>query len=273
MPTLREGLDLDRPAVVSLVGAGGKTTLMFRLAEELSRAGETVLTTTTTKIFRPTPQQSPRVILARSPEELLSRVSEQRGGGFHFTAAAGESAATDNAAVKLTGYPPEAVARLWASGLFRWILVEADGAAGRGLKMAAAHEPVIPEVSACVVIVAGLDVLGRPLEERWVFRSRLYGQVTGLAPGQAVSERSLAEAVLSARGLARGSPPGARRHLFLNKADNPSLIAAGRRVAGLLRERPGEAPERVVLGRAAHDPPVLEWLETGPGRASGPAET
>ena len=59
--------------VVSLVGAGGKTSLMFRLARELTKAGGTVLTTTTTKIFEPTPDQAARVILAESASGLLTQ--------------------------------------------------------------------------------------------------------------------------------------------------------------------------------------------------------
>ena len=58
MASLREGLKLEKGGVVSLVGAGGKTSLMFRLARELSIAGDAVLTTTTTKIFEPSGDQT-----------------------------------------------------------------------------------------------------------------------------------------------------------------------------------------------------------------------
>jgi len=40
MVSLREGLMLGESGVVSLVGAGGKTSLMFKLAHELAMAGE-----------------------------------------------------------------------------------------------------------------------------------------------------------------------------------------------------------------------------------------
>jgi probable selenium-dependent hydroxylase accessory protein YqeC len=39
---------LKKGGVISIVGAGGKTALMFRLARELSKDGGRVLTTTTT---------------------------------------------------------------------------------------------------------------------------------------------------------------------------------------------------------------------------------
>lgn len=42
-----------RPRIISVVGAGGKTTLIYRLAEELKRKGLRVLITTTTKMYVP----------------------------------------------------------------------------------------------------------------------------------------------------------------------------------------------------------------------------
>ena len=58
MTSLRQALLLGEGGVISLVGAGGKTSLMFRLAHELSLTGDSVLTTTTTKIYVPEPVQS-----------------------------------------------------------------------------------------------------------------------------------------------------------------------------------------------------------------------
>ncbi len=261
MPTLRESLKLDRPGVISLVGAGGKTTLMFMLAHELAQAGETVLTTTTTKIFSPEAHESPARIVSPSPREVLANAAGLLGRHRHLTAAAREIPD----AGKLAGFTPEAIAEIQRGALFDWILVEADGSARRSLKMPGAHEPVIPAVTRSVVIVAGLDVLGKPLNDRWVFRSRLYGQVTGLALGTPLSEDSVVAAVLAERGLARGAPAGAERIVFLNKADRPEVFDAGRRIAALLVEPHPNRPARVLIGRAAHDPPVLECIESEKG--------
>jgi probable selenium-dependent hydroxylase accessory protein YqeC len=64
---------LTEGGVVSIVGAGGKTSLMFRIARELSQAGESVLTTTTTKILMPGKDQSARVIVSDSLGEFLNK--------------------------------------------------------------------------------------------------------------------------------------------------------------------------------------------------------
>ena len=237
-----------------MVGAGGKTTLMFRIARELAEAGESVLTTTTTKILSPTPEQSPQLILAASAPELLERARplliEQR----HLTAASGYS---DDGG-KLTGFVPETVEVVWRSGLFQWIAVEADGAAGRSLKAPAPHEPVIPTSSGWIVAVVGLDVVGMPLDEQWVFRTHVYSRITGLPRGRPVTGDSIAAALLHQDGIMRGSPSSARRYVYLNKADDPQRVKSGRRLAAALSARAKGNLQGVLIGAARSAVPVLE---------------
>ena len=77
MTSLRQALLLPiNGGVVSLVGAGGKTSLMFKLARELSMAGEPVLTTTTTKILEPSRDQSAHLILSNSVSNMLKQAKE-----------------------------------------------------------------------------------------------------------------------------------------------------------------------------------------------------
>ena len=51
---LRDALGVTPGEMVSLIGAGGKSTILFRLARELRDQGGKVMVTTTTKIFKPT---------------------------------------------------------------------------------------------------------------------------------------------------------------------------------------------------------------------------
>ena len=48
---LPDALGVTRGEMVSLIGAGGKTTTLFRLAKELRDQGCKVMVTTTTKIY------------------------------------------------------------------------------------------------------------------------------------------------------------------------------------------------------------------------------
>ena len=67
---MREAFDIKPGEVVSLVGAGGKTTLMFALARELAAPQKLVITTTTTKIFYPSPSDTPYVLVSENEDEI-----------------------------------------------------------------------------------------------------------------------------------------------------------------------------------------------------------
>ena len=56
--TLAEAFSIGEREVISLVGAGGKTTLLYALGRELSALRCGVILTTTTKIFEPEPSRS-----------------------------------------------------------------------------------------------------------------------------------------------------------------------------------------------------------------------
>ncbi|MFQ5486413.1 MAG: selenium cofactor biosynthesis protein YqeC [Desulfobacterales bacterium] len=254
--SLLESLALNGRGVISFSGAGGKTSLMFRLARELSKIGEPVLTTTTTKIWMPSLSQSPAVIFAVSPKELLSKTRNIFQVHSHFSAGAGLVCCNK----KMLGFSPDIVDQLWYSGQFRWILVEADGAAGRSIKAPGPDEPVIPSCSATVIGVIGLDAIGKPMDERSVFRSGIFSKITGLAMGAPLTESAVAAAVLHKEGIMKGAPLNADRLLFLNKADLPCTLESAKKIAADLLTRAEEIGlKRVIIGQAEHEPPVVEF--------------
>ncbi len=232
--------------VISLVGGGGKTTLMFRLAAELARIEETVLTTTTTKIFEPTQEQSAHVIVSEDPEEVLRKSTAFLLHTTHITAARERLVSQG----KLAGFEPSTIEFFMKKGGFQWVLVEADGAFRKPIKAPAEHEPVIPECSTCVIAVVGLDAIGKPLDDRWVFRPRFFSRVTGISLGSPVTERSVASVLLSDRGLMKGCPPDAKRMVFLNKAEGEERLAAGERVASFLKKKGKGKINRILIGSA-----------------------
>jgi len=254
MVSLREGLMLADGGVVSLVGAGGKTSLMFRLARELAQDGETVLTTTTTKIFEPAPDQAPQVILAESASNLLAQARVLLQKQRHICAAAVRLPAQG----KLGGFLPAVIDEIRRLQLFRWIIVEADGAAGRPLKVPAAHEPVIPASTTQLVGVVGLNGIGRPLNDRWIFRRREFVELTGLEEGADVNDAAVVNILIDKNGIFKNAPAKAECIAFCNQADIPRNLAAGRRIAQIARRRKNSGLKRLVIGQALHDPPILE---------------
>ena len=71
--TLADALGVTGAEVVALVGGGGKSTAMFRLAREMVDKGGQAITTTTTKIFGA--QIAARAIAAARPLELYGYVT------------------------------------------------------------------------------------------------------------------------------------------------------------------------------------------------------
>jgi probable selenium-dependent hydroxylase accessory protein YqeC len=247
--SLKDALRLKTGGVISLVGAGGKTSLMFSIAEELSRGGDTVLTTTTTKIMRPSRTLSPLCLVSTNTDAVVYQIRNLFSIHRHVTAAASQIPASGG---KLEGFEPETVDRIMESGSCKWIVVEADGAAGRPLKTPALHEPVICESTGWMIAIINLAAVGQPLTDRRVFRPHLYSRLTGLNAGETISEVSLVSAVLAPHGIMKGGSTKMKKVLFLNLAGDPRKLTAGRVIAEMLSHKCGDKPplDRIVIGHA-----------------------
>jgi len=255
MTSLRYSLNLKNGGVISLVGAGGKTSLMFRLARELSGQGDPVLTTTTTKIYMPNRKQSSIVIISNAASTLATEAGAILKRNLHISAGS-RLIPFQN---KLKGFRPEAIDALWQSGIFRWILVEADGAAGRPVKAPAAHEPVIPQCTKWVIGIVGLKAVGKPLTERWVFRPQRVSQITGLAEGSILNESSIAHLLMDEDGIFKGAPAGATQLVFLNQADCQDRLENGRNILQRLIRKKKQGFERIIIGQTIFEPMVKEY--------------
>jgi probable selenium-dependent hydroxylase accessory protein YqeC len=255
MTSLRHSLQLQRGGVISIVGAGGKTALMFRLARELAARGDRVLTTTTTKIRLPTRRQASIVIVTDSAESLLQQARVVLKRSPHMTA----GRQILHFQQKLMGFHPRTIDRIWQSGAFRWIIVEADGAAGKPLKAPAAHEPVIPASTSWVIGMVGLTVVGKPLNAQWVFRPHLISVLTGLAPDAVIGASAIAKLCLDKKGLMKNAPEQAMRFIFLNQADSPKCLAEGKKIALLLTSYARASLNGVLIGQTIYEPTVGEY--------------
>ena len=256
MTPLRDALKLSGGGIISLVGAGGKTSLMGALADELSRAGHAVLITTTTRIARPADDQVQAMVVEENPQQLLPRCREAVKVHPIVTAVAGYYKTRD----KLAGFLPETVEAVWHSGIFKWIVVEADGAARKPIKAPASHEPVIPQLSRWVIGLIGLLGIGKPFTDQWVFRPEHFQKITGLREGDTVSASAIASILSDSRGVLKGAPAGARKMVFLNQADAAEQIAEARQIISFLRADP-LGLERVVIGRLKPTPQVIDCID------------
>ena len=247
---LVEALGVSGDDVVALVGGGGKTSAMFRLAREIVDKGGTVITTTTTRIFAAQIALAPSHVPAgdATRERVAAALAQHR-----HTLVVGATNPRDG---KADGISLELFTSLrrWFPGVA--IVNEADGSRMRPFKAPAAHEPVIPVETTLVVPVVGADVLGKTLDAESVHRAELVSALSGASLGSTITPEVVARVLAHRAGGLKGVPPGARVVVVINKVET----LADRGLAHETAERLlGESTiESVILAELRAEPPVLE---------------
>ncbi|MEJ2150050.1 MAG: selenium cofactor biosynthesis protein YqeC, partial [Chloroflexota bacterium] len=248
---LAEALEIRRGEVVSLVGAGGKTSAMFRLAGELVAVGWRVITTTTTRVAANEPDYAPHALAlgdAPSLPDSLPALLERHRHVFlyrHLNPEEGKAIGLDPAWLDDNLAPLPGVDA---------ILIEADGARRLPFKAPRAHEPPIPASTSLLVPVAGLDALGQPLDDAHVVGAAVIRETLG--PSAEWVTADLMADVLNHPTLGlKNAPPGARIIPLLNKA-TPDRLPAAAQIADQLLGEPRIA--RVLIGAVREEPPVWQ---------------
>jgi probable selenium-dependent hydroxylase accessory protein YqeC len=227
--TLVKDLGLKPREVIALVGAGGKTSLMYTLAKELRSFNHKVITTTTTKIYPPESWQSPALILGGAEIWPDMRQALDRFG--HVTWAGGRAPGN-----KLAGVLPVHLSTLWASGLPDFLIVEADGSAQRPIKAPGSGEPVVPMETTLFISIVGLSALNKPLNKDQAFRPEIISLLTGVPLGAPMTWETIARLMVHSEGGLKGWLTGMRAVILLNQSDAEPEPGLGDRLAGRIEE-------------------------------------
>ncbi|MFH1313024.1 MAG: selenium cofactor biosynthesis protein YqeC [Candidatus Eisenbacteria bacterium] len=211
--SLTDVLGVSRGDLVSIVGAGGKTSLMYGLGKELSLAGHRTLLTTTTRLLYPRPSEVSSVILGPETDATARRIT----GGMK--SARTVLAGLKKVDTKITGFSPEFVERLHSDDEERTVVAECDGAMGRSLKVPRETEPPLAGSTTVYIVVVGADSFHKPLTSREVFNPEDVARVAGVELDSEVSQPVLMEAILSSESYLGRRPGGARLVILINKVD------------------------------------------------------
>ena len=256
---------LDVPTgVTSVVGSGGKTTLLRAIAEELAARDESVVLATTTHFlaFAGVPlvtsddEGELADALGRGGVACVGVPVASRGGRDETRSAAvvdqaavgaagGQATAGAVRALPKLGPSPIPVAGL--AQLAGHVLVEADGSRRLSLKAHAAHEPVVPPESALRILVVGASGLGSPVRKA-AHRPELFCERAGCAPDDAATPE-LVSRVISAEVTAGLLSPD---RVVVNQVEDAAARAQAGRLARELARLGVGAP--VLAGSIrAHD--------------------
>jgi molybdenum cofactor cytidylyltransferase len=247
---LAEALGMGPDEVVALVGGGGKTTAMFRLAREVVDGGGLAITTTTTRIFAAQIALAPVHIPAA--DATREHISAALAAHRHVLVIG----PTDRTTGKADGVSLDLFRQLRAWLPHACLLNEADGSRMRPFKAPAEHEPVIPLETTLVVPVVGADIFGTPLDADHVHRPELVSALTGAPPGAPITPAIVARVLAHPQGGRKGVPRGARVVALINKVETLRDPTAARETAERLLGEP--AIESVVLATVRGEEPVLE---------------
>lgn len=221
------------------VGAGGKKTTLYALAERIERA----VVTATVRI-PPFAGHVAAFEVTSDPESAIDRTSRWPLG----------VAPAQEGPDRFAGYDPTVIDGLAASRADT-ILVKADGARMRKFKAPNEREPRIPDAADVVIPVVSAHVVGRPLEEELVHRVDRVADITGLTPGDELTPEAVARVIVSPHGGLKGIPPGATPIPLINMVDDDVLRERAAAVADAILGA-SEVP-RVVLAAMREPDPLV----------------
>lgn len=205
-PSLIHVLQLknEKSPIISVVGAGGKTSTIEYIVNEYNNIGDKAIVSTTTHMFQP-------LNFAWCKEEsmeLLEKCLETDNVVWLGIPANHEKMKSPDLSffdkVKQLNIP---------------LVIESDGSKRLPFKVPAEKEPVILEESDIVIGVLGMDALGRPMKEV-CFRYELATKLLDKSEDELITKEDYVSIILNNWGLRKGIKNGMKYIVFLNKVDD-----------------------------------------------------
>lgn len=270
---LKDLLDIctNKKRIVCIVGAGGKTSLMYWLAGEAAGRGKKVIVSTTTHILKPDnnyvesfdevkrlwAEGQYAVIGTEEKNKVSANKDASDGTGLCKLTSINNKEGNDYELCKLT-FPSTDVYE-FVKKETDLILLEADGSKGIPCKVPADHEPVILNECDLVIAVVGMTALGQKLKEAcfryetdgvWLTRdtkkqddsnveeksvkSSNIEDVINENTVNIINEKVLIDILSSEKG-ARKSVGNREYYVVLNQCDDEELLSKARSISNVLK--------------------------------------
>ncbi len=226
-----------RRGIVSVVGAGGKKSCMYRLvALHPGRVGITATVHTP-----PWPEGMAGRVIIGAPQQVQVQVAG--ASDVRVVAFAG----TTGKARRYGGLEPEFVGAVCAEAGFEVCYVKADGARSRWIKAPGPDEPRVAAGTTTLIPVVSARALGVALDDRICHRPERFAALTGARLGEPVSAEHVARLLAHPEGALKDA--GAARVVpLINMVDDAPLLDGARAAAQAALALSGRF-DRVVLAR------------------------
>jgi len=235
-----------RSGVVCAVGAGGKKSLLRRLAAE--HPGRVALTGTV--FITHIPDDAGFAIAVAEDADLPGAVA--RISAAPRVAYACPSEKPD----RWGGASAATIKRIHREGGFAATYVKADGARMRWVKAPADDEPAVPACCTTVLPVVSALAIGEPLSSRVAHRLERIEQVLGLREGETITPAHLGRLIASPLGSMKLTA-GRRVVPVINMVDDPAREKVAREAAEVAIASNGRIDRVVLTCLARSEAPVV----------------
>jgi probable selenium-dependent hydroxylase accessory protein YqeC len=196
-----KNLNFKKKDVISIVGAGGKTTLLNYLSKKYSQ-DSSVLMTTTTKIFIPLNYD-----FIYHNLNFLDTVPLPLKNSLYVVAPKFKD--------KLSSLPLKDLEKL--TKYFDHTFIEADGSNMKPLKGWNESEPVICDDTTVTIGVIDITHIGKPINEKFIHRIELFCKLIDKKVGDILTTDDYIKIILKKDGLFKNSK--GKKVIFFSKTD------------------------------------------------------
>ena len=232
-------LDIGSGSAVSVVGCGGKTSLIELLA--IKNKDKKVLISTTTKTF---PMISDEVTLC---DTLKSSREHQPQPGIQCLGQYNERNK------KLEALPENILVDMVPQ--YDIVLMEADGSRWLPCKGWRDNEPVVHYFSTHTVGVVTLRALGKQATKDIVHHLPEFLLLTGLSEGDIITEQALIDMVCLPKGMFKGSV--GHQYLVVNQVEDEKTTSVAKSFLESIKEKYPQKFKKLICGSVQKD----DWYE------------
>jgi len=228
-------LEITYGSIVSVIGCGGKTSLINLIAR--CNADKKVLISPTTKMF---PLQAEDITQCYTVEECglhIPHIGVQIFGQLNKKAG------------KLKALPEEILKELIQQ--YDIVLLEADGSRSLPFKGWLDNEPVVPNYTTHTVGVVALNAIGVPATEENVHNLSEFLSLTGLIKGDTITDQAVESMVCSPQGMFKNAV--GEKYLVIPNIESEAEHQVARAFCELLKENHPKLFKCTVYGSSINN--------------------